>query len=160
MRDVVIVEAVRTPTGRRNGGLSTMHSIDLLGLVQTELLQRASLDPAEVGQVVGGCVGQVGMQSMNVTRNAWLTAGLPIEVACSTVDSQCGSSQHATNLAYSLVASGTVDVAMACGIELMSRVPIGSTIPKDSDVGKPVNRHYWQHHVFTPHSQGAERLAA
>ena len=159
MRDVVIVEAVRTPTGRRNGGLSTMHSIDLLGLVQSELLRRASLDPTEVGQVVGGCVGQVGMQAMNVTRNAWLAQGLPIDVACSTVDAQCGSSQHATNLAYSLVASGTVDVAVACGIELMSRVPMGSTIPKDPDVGKPVNRNYWNHHEFTSQFEGAERIA-
>src|SRR4051794_14239879 len=77
MAEVVIVEAVRTPVGRRNGGLSSMHSIDLLGAVQTEVLARAGVDPVEVGQVVGGCVGQVGMQSMNVTRNAWLAAGLP-----------------------------------------------------------------------------------
>src|SRR6478752_6585985 len=80
MAEVVIVEAVRTPVGRRNGGLSSMHSIDLLGAVQREVLERAGVDPLEVGQVVGGCVGQVGMQAMNVTRNAWLTAGLPIEV--------------------------------------------------------------------------------
>ncbi|HWB34663.1 MAG TPA: steroid 3-ketoacyl-CoA thiolase, partial [Rugosimonospora sp.] len=81
MRDVVIVEAVRTPTGRRNGGLSTMHALDLLGGVQRELFERSQVDPHEVGQVVGGCVHQVGMQAMNVTRNAWLAAGLPIEVA-------------------------------------------------------------------------------
>ena len=143
MAEVVIVEAVRTPVGRRNGGLSSMHSIDLLGAVQREVLERAGVDPLEVGQVVGGCVGQVGMQAMNVTRNAWLTAGLPIEVAATTVDAQCGSSQQATNLAYSLVASGVIDSALACGVELMSRVPMGATIPKDPNVGKPVNKNYW-----------------
>src|SRR5512142_2298936 len=99
MREVVIVEAVRTPIGRRNGGLSSMHAIDLLGAVQKAVFERSGVDPAQVGQVVGGCVGQVGMQSMNVTRNAWLTAGLPMEVAATTVDAQCGSSQQATNLA-------------------------------------------------------------
>ena len=89
------------------------------------------MDPKEVGQVVGGCVGQVGMQTMNVTRTAWLTAGLPIEVAATTVDAQCGSSQQATNLAYALVASGTVDSAVGCGVELMSQVGFGATIPKE-----------------------------
>ena len=125
MREVVIVEAVRTPLGKRNGGLSTMHSIDLLGAVQSELFTRSGVDPSEVGQVVGGCVGQVGMQTMNVTRNAWLTSGLPLEVAATTVDAQCGSSQQATNLAYALVAGGVVDVAVGCGVELMSGVPMG-----------------------------------
>ena len=85
MREVVIVEAVRTPLGKRNGGLSAMHSIDLLGAVQSELFTRSGVDPSEVGQVVGGCVGQVGMQTMNVTRNAWLTSGLPLEVALSLI---------------------------------------------------------------------------
>src|SRR3954453_2491764 len=108
-----------------------MHAVDLLGLVQRELFRRSSVDPLEVGQVVGGCVGQIGMQSMNVSRNAWLTSGLPIDVACTTVDAQCGSSQQATNLAYSLIASGAVDAAVACGVEVMSRVPMGSTTPKD-----------------------------
>jgi acetyl-CoA C-acetyltransferase len=159
VNDVVIVEAVRTPTGRRNGGLSTMHSISLLGQVQQEVLRRAGLDAAEVGQVVGGCVGQVGMQTMNVTRNAWLAAGLPIEVAASTVDAQCGSAQHATNLAAALVASGQVDVAIGCGVELMSRVPMGSSIPRDPDVGKPVNKEYWSHHELTSQFEGAERIA-
>ena len=106
MPEVVIVEAVRSPFGRRNGGLSTMHSIDLLGTVQAQLFKRSGVDPGEVDQVVGGCVGQVGMQTMNVARNAWLTAGLPLAVPATTVDAQCGSSQQATNLAYTLVASG------------------------------------------------------
>lgn len=159
MRDVVIVEAVRTPFGKRNGGLSTMHSIDLLGAAQRAVVDRSGIDPLEIGQVVGGCVGQVGMQSMNVTRGAWLTAGLPLEVPATTVDAQCGSSQQATGLAYALVASGVVDAAVACGVELMSRVPMGSTTPKDPDAGKPVNKNYWQHYEFTSQFEGAERIA-
>ena len=158
VREVVIVEAVRTPIGRRNGGLSTMHSLDLLGAVQRDLFIRTGVDPLEVGQVVGGCVAQTGMQAMNVTRNAWLAAGLPIEVAASTVDSQCGSSQQATNLAYSLIASGVVDVAVACGVEIMSRVPMGATT-KDQAFGKPINKRYWQHHEFTTQFEGSERIA-
>src|SRR5207248_1463722 len=158
MRDVVIVEAVRTPLGRRNGGLSTMHAIDLLGGVQRELFERTGVDPAEVGQVVGGCVQQVGMQAMNVTRNAWLAAGLPVEVAATTVDSQCGSSQQATNLASSLIASGAVDVAVACGVEMMSRVPMGATT-NDASFGKPINKNYWAQHEFTSQFEGAERIA-
>src|SRR5688500_3685986 len=116
MREVVIVEAVRSPIGRRGGELSTMHSVELLAEVQKGLIERSGIDPAEVGQVVGGCVSQVGMQGFNVTRTAWLTAGLPIAAAATTVDSQCGSSQQATNLATSMVASGVVDVAVACGV--------------------------------------------
>ena len=103
MRDVVIVEAVRTPIGRRGGGLSTMHTADLLATVQQEAVDRSGIDPAEVGQVVGGCVSQVGMQAFNIARTAWLAAGLPISTPATTVDSQCGSSQQATNLAASLV---------------------------------------------------------
>ncbi len=159
MRDVVIVEAVRTPLGRRNGGLSAMHSIDLLGAVQQALFTRSGVDPSEVGQVVGGCVGQVGMQGGNIARNAWLAAGLPIEPAATTVDSQCGSSQQATNLAYSLVKAGVVDVAVGCGVEIMSQVPMGSTVPKDPFVGKPVNKNYWAHHEFTSQFEAAERIA-
>ena len=158
-REVVIVDAVRSPVGKRNGELSSMHSIDLLGDVQKALFDRTGMDPAEVGQVVGGCVGQVGMQTMNVARNAWLAAGLPLEVAATTVDAQCGSSQQATNLAYSLVKSGVVDSAVSCGVELMSRVPMGSSIPKDPNVGKPVNKNYWEHYEWTSQFEGAERIA-
>ena len=159
MREVVIVEAVRTPLGKRNGGLSTMHAIDLLGSVQSELFKRSGVDPAEVGQVVGGCVGQVGMQTMNITRNAWLTSGLPLEVAATTVDAQCGSSQQATNLAYALVAGGVVDVAVGCGVEMMSAVPMGATVPREPAVGKPVNRGYWEKYELTSQFEGAERIA-
>jgi len=159
MRDVVIVEAVRTPVGRRGGGLSTSHSVDVLGTVQKALFNRTGVDPGEIGQVVGGCVGQVGMQTMNVTRTAWLTAGLPIEVPATTVDAQCGSSQQATNLAYALVASGTVDASVGCGVELMSRVGFGATIPKEPDSGAPVNRNYFAHFEMTSQFEGSERIA-
>ena len=159
MRDVVIVEAVRTPVGRRGGGLSTSHSVDVLGTVQKALFDRTGADPGEIGQVVGGCVGQVGMQTMNVTRTAWLTAGLPIEVPATTVDAQCGSSQQATNLAYALVASGTVDASVGCGVELMSRVGFGATIPKEPDSGAPVNRNYFAHFEMTSQFEGSERIA-
>jgi len=102
--DVVIVEAVRAPLGRRNGALATVHPADLLGLVQRTAIERAGIDPLEVGQVIGGCVSQVGEQTFNIARTAWLSAGLPLEVAGTTVDSQCGSSQQAANLATAMVA--------------------------------------------------------
>ena len=159
MSDVVVVEAVRSPLGKRKGGLSAVHAHQLLGHVQKELVDRVGIDPKEIGQVVGGCVGQVGMQTMNVTRQAWLTKGLPIEAAASTVDAQCGSSQQATNMAYALVKSGVVDVAVGCGVESMSQVPMGSAIPKEPKVGKPVTKEYWQHHEFTSQFQGAEMIA-
>src|SRR5438045_1781733 len=126
MPDVVIVEAVRSPIGRRGGGLSTMHPADLLGAVQKACVERAGLDPAEVDQVVGGCVTMSGEQSFNIARTAWLAAGLPMTVAATTVDSQCGSSQQATNLAAGLIASGAIDIALSCGVESMSRVPLGA----------------------------------
>ena len=159
MRDVVIVDAVRTPVGRRKGGLSTCHSVDVLGTVQRALFERTGIDPMEVGQVVGGCVGQVGMQSMNVTRTAWLTAGLPLEVPATTVDTQCGSSQQATNMAYALVASGVVDAAVGCGVELMSQVGFGATSPKEPNSGRPINRNYFEHFEFTSQFEGSERMA-
>jgi acetyl-CoA C-acetyltransferase len=159
MADVVIVEAVRAPVGRRNGGLSTVHPADLLGTALTELVARSGIDPAEVEQVVGGCVSQVGEQSFNVTRTAWLSAGLPLGTAASTVDSQCGSSHQATNLATSLVASGVVDVAIACGVELMSRVPIGSNSSKRLGLGVPIPKTYFPRYEFTSQFEGAERIA-
>jgi acetyl-CoA C-acetyltransferase len=159
MREVVIVEAVRTPVGKRNGGLSGMHAIDLLAHVHKAVVERSGIDPAAVGQVVGGCVGQVGMQAANITRTAWLAAGMPLEVAATTVDAQCGSSQQATNLAYALVAGGVTDVAIGCGLELMSRVPMGSMIPKVPDVGKPMNRTYRSLYENTSQFEGAERIA-
>src|SRR5581483_6955401 len=111
----------------------------------------------DVGQVVGGCVSQVGEQSFNVARTAWLTAGLPLSVAATTVDSQCGSSQQATNLATSLVASGVVDVAIACGVESMTRVPIGSNTKNGP--GRAIPKSYFGHYEFTSQFEGAERIA-
>jgi acetyl-CoA C-acetyltransferase len=159
MADVVIVEAVRTPIGRRNGGLSTVHPADLLGTVLSEVVGRSGIDPAEVEQVVGGCVSQVGEQSFNVTRTAWLSAGLPLDTAATTVDTQCGSSQQATNVATSLVGSGVVDVAVACGVELMSRVPIGSNSSKKLGLGVPIPKTYFPRYEFTSQFEGAERIA-
>ncbi len=159
MSDVVIVETVRTPIGRRNGGLATVHPADLLATVQTEVVRRAGIDPAEVGQVVTGCVSQVGEQSFNVGRTAWLSAGLPLTTAATTVDTQCGSSQQATNLATSLVGSGVVDVAIACGVEVMSRVPIGSNSSKKLGLGVPIPKAYFGQYEFTSQFEGAERIA-
>jgi acetyl-CoA C-acetyltransferase len=156
-RDIVICEAVRTPVGRRGGGLSTMHSADLLGVALGELIDRSGIDPAEVGQLIGGCVSQVGQQSFNVSRTAWLTAGLPVSVAATTVDSQCGSSQQATNFATSLVGSGVVDVAVACGVEVMSRVPMGSSLGQG--VGKAIPKSYFEKYEWTTQFEGAERIA-
>lgn len=159
MTDVVIVDAVRTPVGRRNGGLSTMHPADLLGVPLTALFDRTGVDPGEVGQVIGGCVSQIGMQSFNIARTAWLAAGLPLETAATTVDTQCGSSQQATDIAAALIGSEVVDVAVACGVELMSRVPIGSNSSKKLGFGSPVPKTYFPHYEYTSQFEGAERIA-
>ncbi|MFP5255087.1 MAG: steroid 3-ketoacyl-CoA thiolase [Acidimicrobiia bacterium] len=159
MSDVVIVEAVRTPVGRRNGGLSTMHPADLLAHVLRAVVERSGIDPEAVGQVVTGCVSQVGEQAFNVGRTAWLTAGLPLTVANTTVDTQCGSSQQATNLATALVAGGVVDVAVAGGVEVMSRVPIGASGRKDLGLGIPIPKSYFPQYEMTSQFEGAERIA-
>jgi acetyl-CoA C-acetyltransferase len=155
--DVVIVEAVRTPLGRRNGGLATVHPADLLGTVQVAAVERAGIDPRDVGQIVGGCVSQVGEQTFNIARTAWLSAGMPLEIAATTVDAQCGSSQQATGLATSLVKSGVVDVALSCGIESMSRVPLGAAIR--GEFGRPTPKSYLEHYEVTSQFEGAERIA-
>ena len=159
MSDVVIIDAVRTPIGRRNGGLSTVHPADLLATVLSELVDRTGIDPSVVGQVVGGCVSQVGEQSFNIARTAWLTAGLPMSVPSTTVDTQCGSSQQATNLATALVAAGVVDVAVACGVESMSRIPIGSNSSRKLGLGLPIPKSYFERYEFTSQFEGAERIA-
>jgi acetyl-CoA C-acetyltransferase len=158
MSDVVIAEAVRTPIGKRNGGLSTFHPADLLGAAQAALVERAGIDPAEIEQVVGGCISQVGPQAFNVTRMAWLAAGLPETAACTTVDSQCGSSQQATSIAASFVAAGLVDVAAACGVEVMSRVPMGASLA-DAKYGNAVPKSYFARHEYTTQFEAAERIA-
>ena len=157
--NVVIVDAVRTPIGRRNGGLSSMHPADVLGAVQRAIVERTGIDPAEVGQVVGGVVSQVGEQAFNLTRTAWLAAGLPMSTPATTVDTQCGSSQQATNLAASLVGAGVVDVALACGVELMSRIPIGVGGSKKLGLGIPIPKTYFGQYEMTSQFEGAERIA-
>ncbi len=159
MTNVVIVDAVRTPIGKRAGGLSTLHPGELLGRVQRALVERSGIDPAEIGQVVGGCVSQVGEQAFNITRTSWLAAGLPIATAATTVDTQCGSSQQATNLATALVGSGVVDVAIACGVEIMSRIPIGSNGNKKLGLGVPIPKSYFAQYEMTSQFEGAERIA-
>jgi acetyl-CoA C-acetyltransferase len=157
--NVVIVDAVRTPIGRRGGGLSSMHPAEVLSNVQAAVIGRSGIDPADVGQVVGGCVSQVGEQSFNVTRTAWLAAGLPLSTAATTIDTQCGSSQQATNLASSLIAAGVVDVAVACGVEIMSRIPIGSNSAKKLGLGVPIPKTYFGRYEMTSQFEGAERIA-
>lgn len=127
MREVVIVEAVRTPMGKRNGGLAGVHPVNLGAHVLKELISRSGIDPALVEDVTFGCVGQVGEQGVNVGRNAVLTAGFPYTVPAMTVDRQCGSSQQAIHIAANLVQSGTVDIAIGAGVENMSRVPMGAS---------------------------------
>ncbi|MEZ5377743.1 MAG: steroid 3-ketoacyl-CoA thiolase [Acidimicrobiales bacterium] len=157
--DVVIIDAVRSPIGRRNGGLSTMHPADLLGKVHEALFERTGVDPAQVGQVVTGCVSQVGEQSFNIGRTAWLAAGLPESVANTTIDTQCGSSQQATNFATALIASGVVDIAVACGVETMSRIPIGINSNKKLGLGVPIPGPYFERYEMTSQFEGAERIA-
>src|SRR5919109_5303076 len=125
-REAVIVEAVRTPLGRRNGKLAGHHPVDLLAEVLNETVARSGIDAGVVDDVICGCVSQVGEQSLNIGRNAWLAAGLPEEVPATTIDRQCGSSQQAAHFAAQGVIAGAYDVAIACGVENMSRVPMGS----------------------------------
>src|ERR671914_77732 len=126
-REAVIVEAVRTPLGKRNGALKNYHPVDLLAEVLNETVARSGVDAARVDDVICGCVSQIGEQSLNVGRNAWLAAGLPEEVPATTVDRQCGSSQQAAHFAAQGVLAGAYDIAIACGVESMTRVPMGTS---------------------------------
>jgi acetyl-CoA C-acetyltransferase len=126
--NAVIVEAVRTPIGRRRGALAGLHPAELLGHVQTTVIDRAGVDPAEVEQVAGGCVTQAGEQAGNVTRVSWLHAGLPQHTGCLTLDAQCGSAQQAVHLIAGLIAAGAIDVGIGCGVEAMSRIGLGANI--------------------------------
>ncbi|XOV82152.1 MAG: steroid 3-ketoacyl-CoA thiolase [bacterium] len=155
MENVYIVEAVRSPIGKRGKGLAGLMPADLLGQVQSAALKRSGIAPEKVGQIIGGCVSQVGEQSFNIARIAWLSQGLPEEVAATTVDSQCGSSQQATSLGAAMVSSGMEDIVMACGVEMMSRVPLGSNM-KD---GVPMGESYMSHYQPTSQFQGAAMIA-
>ncbi|MCW2872267.1 steroid 3-ketoacyl-CoA thiolase [Actinacidiphila oryziradicis] len=122
----VIVEAVRTPIGRRGGALANLHPAYLLGETYRELLGRTGIKADAVEQIVGGTVTHAGEQSMNPARNAWLAVGLPYETAATTVDCQCGSSQQANHMVANMIAAGVIDIGIGCGVEAMSRVPLGS----------------------------------
>ena len=161
MHEVVIVEAGRSPIGKRNGSLAGTHPADVLGPVMMEVIDRAGISSSDVGQVVGGCINKVGAQAMNITRTAWLSHGGAEEVAATTVDAQCGSSQHAVNTAHALIASGVEDIVLACGVEAMSLLPIGSdaSAGKKAGFGSPMSRSYFGHYEFVSQFEGAERIA-
>jgi acetyl-CoA acyltransferase len=157
MRDAVIVGAVRTPVGRRKGGLAGVHPVDLAGHVLRALEQRAGFDPAEVDDVVWGCVSQVGEQSWNVGRNAVLAAGWPESVPGSTLDRQCGSSQQALHFAAATVISGQADLVVAGGVESMTRVPMGSSAAGADPYGSAVYARYGRNEFNQ--GVGAEMIA-
>ena len=131
MQEAVIVDAVRTPAGKRNGMLKDWHPADLLAHVLKAVEERNNLDPALVEDVITGCVMQAGEQALNVGRNAVLAAGWPESVPATTVDRQCGSSQQAIHFAAQGVMAGAYDIVIAAGVEVMTRTPMGATIVKD-----------------------------
>jgi acetyl-CoA C-acetyltransferase len=135
--EAYIVGAVRTPVGRRNGSLAAVHPVDLAARVLTELVARTGADPSAVDDVIMGCVSQIGPQSIDIGRNAWLSAGLPENVPGVTIDRQCGSSQQAVHFAAQGVLSGTQDLVVAAGVENMSMVPMGSTVALPLEKGMP-----------------------
>ena len=135
MREAFIVDGLRTPIGKRGGSLKGIHAVDLLGLVIENIVNRNSIDPSCVDDVIAGCVSQLGEQTGNVGRNAALAAGLPETVPGTTVDRQCGSSQQALHFAAQGIIAGSYEVAIACGVEMMSRVPMGSTFSYEGPEG-------------------------
>ena len=158
MPEAVIVEAVRSAVGRREGALKGIHPADLLGTVLSGLIDRAGIDPAVVDDVVTGCVDQVGEQSLNIGRNAWLGAGLPESVPATTLDRQCGSSQQAAHFAAQGVLAGAYDVAIACGIESMTRVPMLSNVIGQNPFGDGMMARYGD--TLVPQGLSAEMIAA
>lgn len=155
----VIVEATRSPIGKRNGWLSGLHATELLGAVQKAVVDKAGIQSAlhagDVEQVIGGCVTQFGEQSNNISRVAWLTAGLPEHVGATTVDCQCGSGQQANHLIAGLIAAGAIDVGIACGIEAMSRVGLGANAGPDRSL---IRAQSWD--IDLPNQfEAAERIA-
>jgi acetyl-CoA acyltransferase len=156
MREAVIVEAVRTPLARRNGKLKDIHPVVLGSLVLREIVKRAGIAPEQVEDVVFGCVTQVGEQSLNIARNAWLTAGFPFTTPATTVDRQCGSSQQAIHFAANLIQSGVCDVTIAGGVESMTRVPMGSNAVSP---GTPFPPELMELHDLVPQGISAELMA-
>ena len=157
MREAVVVEAVRSAVGRRNGRLKGVHPADLLGSVLTGLVERSGIDPSVVDDVITGCVSQVGEQSVNIGRNAWLGAGLPETVPATTIDRQCGSSQQSAHFAAQGVISGAYDVAIACGVESMTRVPMMSNLAGANPFGNGMMARYEN---LVPQGISAEIIAA
>jgi acetyl-CoA acyltransferase len=161
-REVVIVEAVRTPIGRghkEKGYYKDTHANELLGRCYTEVIERSGIDASEVEDVVAGCVQQYGEQSWNVGRNAWLQAGLPIETPATTVDRQCGSSQQAVNFAAALIAAGVHDVAIGAGVEHLGHVPMGIGLTWTDQVGTPYPPALMDRHNLIPQGLSAEMIA-
>jgi acetyl-CoA acyltransferase len=156
MRDAVIVEAVRTPVGKRNGGLATVHPTDLSAYVLRAIAERSGIDPVVVDDVIWGCVSQVGEQTYDIARNALLGAGWPESVPGTTVDRQCGSSQQAVHFAAAGLVAGHYDVVVAGGVESMSRVPMGSSIAGQDPTGTLFAARYG---VFPDQGTGAELIA-
>ncbi|GAA2275343.1 steroid 3-ketoacyl-CoA thiolase [Actinomadura luteofluorescens] len=161
-REVVIVEAVRTPIGRAHpdqGYYRNLHPSNLLATTYSELLSRAGIDPSEVGDVIAGCVQQFGTQTMNIGRNAWLEAGLPEEVPATTVDRQCGSAQQAVNFAATLIASGTHDVAIGGGVEHMGRNSFAVASEVVAEHGSPYSSELLERHDLVSQGLAAEMIA-
>ncbi|MCA0147039.1 thiolase family protein [Blastococcus sp. LR1] len=160
MRDAVICAAVRTPVGKRGGGLSGVHAVDLSAHVLESLAERSGIDPAVVEDVFWGCVSQVGEQTFNIGRNAALAAGWPESVPGTTIDRQCGSSQQAVAFAAATVISGQADVVVAGGVESMSRVPMGAA-RGDGSAGKPLGPRFMARYggVHPNQGIGAEMIA-
>src|SRR2546421_10118944 len=146
-REAVIVDTVRTAVGKRKGALATWHPSDLLGLPLRSLLERNDVDPGTMGDVVGGCVTQSGEQGCNVTRTAWVAAGVPWHVPATSVDRQCGSSQQAAHFVAQGVMAGAYDLAIACGVESMTRAPMSSNARGG---GRPFSPPFMEHPKPTP----------
>jgi len=156
---VVVAGAVRTAVGKRNGAYAGVHPARLLGAAQRSVLAGSGVDPAAVGQIIGGTVTQVGEQAYDLARTAWLAEGLPAAVPATTVDAQCGSSQQAFTLAAGLVGARLTDIALACGVESMTRIPIGANYGKSVGLGRPVPKAYRRHYEFLNQFQAAEQIA-
>ena len=155
MAQPVIIDAARTPIGKRGGQLAGIQPAELLGNTLVGLMKRANVDPHQVDQVVGGCVTQAGEQASNITRTAWLSQALPYEVAATTVDCQCGSSQQANHFIANLIANDAIDVGIACGVESMSRVPLGANTLYGPGKSRPDNFPWNMPDQF----EAAERIA-
>jgi acetyl-CoA C-acetyltransferase len=156
MPNAVIIEAVRTPIGKRKGLLAGVHPATLLGAAQKAVIQRAGVQPEMVEQIVGGCVTQAGEQAANVARNAWLSTGYPYEVAATTIDCQCGSGQQANHFIAGLIAAGAIDVGIACGVEAMSRVGLGANVFNGPGFFQPEE---WPWDNAKTQFEAAERIA-